>query len=314
MPRPVSVSIIVTMFARLVIGWDGTDQASDALALAALLRAPDGVGTAVCVVPATGPGRGAELEEVMRAQARHDADEALAGVGEAWLETAAVAADSAARGLDAYAESTQADAIVVGSSHHGMLGQVVAGSVGRRLLHGAPCAVAVAPKGFRERPGTSGVVGAAYDGSLESALALVEAKRHCDSTGAKLNIVTAVPALDVWADDSLYRPRHTPAEIAEYRRAKFARMLEDAAAPLVDELQAKTILVEGRAADAIVQEARKGMGLLFLGSRAYGGLRRAIAGSTAAEVMRRSPCPVVVIPRGATVPPASHSTGAAAAT
>jgi len=314
MQAAVPVKIIVMMFARLVIGWDGTDQARDALALATLLRAPDGVATAVCVVPSTGPGRGAELEEIMRTQAREDADEALAGVRESWLETAAVAADSAAQGLDAFAESTQADLIVVGSSHHGMLGQVVTGSVGRRLLHGAPCAVAVAPKGLRERSGASGVVGAAYDGSLESARALVEARRHCDNTGAKLKIVAAVPPLDVWADDSLYRPRHTPAEIAEYRRAKFARMLEDAAAPLVDELAAKTILVEGRAADVIVQEARKGMDLLFLGSRAYGGLRRAIAGSTAAEVMRRSPCPVVVIPRGATVRAASHSTSAAAAT
>ena len=79
-------------------------------------------------------------------------------------------------------------------------------------------------------------------------------------------------------------PNHTPEEIVPYRRAEFARILDDAAAPLADELQAMTLLIEGRAADAIVQAARKGIDLLFIGSSAYGALRRAIAGSTAAEV------------------------------
>jgi nucleotide-binding universal stress UspA family protein len=289
---------MVAMYARIVIGWDGSDQARDALALAAALRAPGGTGTAVCVVPATGPGRGAELEELMRAQAQFDAEHALAGLNLDGLEVTAVAGASAAQGLDAYAESTDAELIVVGSSHHGTLGQVLVGSVGQRLLHGAPCAVAVAPKGFREPPGGPRVVGAAYDGSIESAHALVEARRYADSRGASLQIVTAVPPLDVWAADSLYRPNHTPEQIVEYRRAEFARILDDAAAPLTDELQAEAVLVEGRAADAIVQEARKGLDLLFLGSRGYGALHRAIAGSTATEVMRRAPCPVVVVPRG----------------
>ena len=39
-------------------------------------------------------------------------------------------------------------AIVVGSSHRGPVGRIVPGSVGERLLHGAPCPVAVAPRGY----------------------------------------------------------------------------------------------------------------------------------------------------------------------
>jgi nucleotide-binding universal stress UspA family protein len=267
---------------------------------------------AVCVTPATGPGRGADLQEIMRSRAQRDVENALAGGRLDWVETTAVAGNSAAQGLDAFAESTEADLIVVGSSHHGTFGAVLAGSVGQRLLHGAPCAVAVAPKGFRDAPTAPRVVGAAYDGSIESAHALVEARRYADSRGGSLHIVTAVPPLDVWASDSLYRPHHNPEEIVDYRRAEFERLLDGATAPLSDEYAAKTTLVEGRAADAIVQEARKGIDLFFLGSRAYGGLRRAIAGSTAAEVLRRSPCPVVVVPRGSTVPAESGSSAAAA--
>ena len=302
------------MYSRVVVGWDGTERARDALALAGVLRASEGNVMAVCVTPATGPGRGADLEEIMRSNAQRDAEDALAGLNLGWLETTAVAGNSAAQGLDAYAERTDADLIVVGSSHHGTLGAVMAGSVGQRLLHGAPCAVAVAPKGFRDSPAPPRVVGAAYDGSIESAHALVEARRYADSRGGSLHIVAAVPPLDVWASDSLYRPHHDPEEILDYRRAEFERMLDDAAAPLSDEYAAKTTLVEGRAADAIVQEAGKGIDLLFLGSRAYGGLRRAIAGSTAAEVLRRSPCPVVVLPRGSGVAAESGSSAAAAVT
>jgi len=313
MRRDAPNSIMFAMYTQIVIGWDGTNQARDALALAGALRAPDGTGVAVCVTPATGPGRGADLEDLMRSQAQREAEGALAGMNLDWLETTAVAGTSAAQGLDAYAESAQADLIVVGSSHHGTWGEVLAGSVGQRLLHGAPCAVAVAPKGFREDAATPRAVGVAYDGSIESAHALVDARRYAEGNGASLHIVTAVPPLDVWASDSLYRPHHNPEEIAEFRRAEFARILDDAAAPLSDELAARTLLVEGRAADAIVQESRKGIDLVFLGSRAYGGLRRAIAGSTAAEVMRRSPCPVVVVPRGSAVAADSHSSATAAA-
>jgi hypothetical protein len=36
-----------------------------------------------------------------------------------------------------------------------------------------------------------------------------------------------------------------------------------------------------------------------MGSRSYGPIRRVMVGSTAIEIMRLAPCPVMVIPRGA---------------
>ena len=39
--------------------------------------------------------------------------------------------------------------------------------------------------------------------------------------------------------------------------------------------------------------------MLFVGSRAWGPVRRILLGSTAAGLSRRSACPLIVVPRGA---------------
>jgi nucleotide-binding universal stress UspA family protein len=46
------------------------------------------------------------------------------------------------------AHALDAPAVVVGSTHRGKAGRVMPGSVGARLLHGSPCAVFVAPRGY----------------------------------------------------------------------------------------------------------------------------------------------------------------------
>src|SRR5215218_2316022 len=68
-----------------------------------------------------------------------------------------------AHALQTLAEQEDADIIVVGSSHTGRLGRVLPGSTAERLLHGAPCPVAVVPLGYRTRAARSRpVVGCAY--------------------------------------------------------------------------------------------------------------------------------------------------------
>ena len=58
---------------------------------------------------------------------------------------------SAAHGLDDVAEAEKASMIVVGSERHGARRRISPGSTGERLLHGAICPVAIAPRGFRDR-------------------------------------------------------------------------------------------------------------------------------------------------------------------
>ena len=51
----------------------------------------------------------------------------------------------------------------------------------------------------------------------------------------------------------------------------------------------------GKIADEIVREARRGQDLVVLGTHGRTGLNRAISGSIAEEVVRRSPCPVLAV-------------------
>ena len=75
----------------------------------------------------------------------------LAGVEAERIRTGVVESRSPAQGLHELAAAESAALIVVGSTHTGHLGRVRPGSTGERLLSGAPCAVAVAPYGYRTR-------------------------------------------------------------------------------------------------------------------------------------------------------------------
>ena len=157
------------------------------------------------------------------------------------------------------------------------------------------------------------MIGVAFDGSREAAAALHEGAALAGEFDATLKLVTVVPPLKVFADDARYHPEHTDAEIEHYRREEFRRMLEDAAEPLPDKLRAATVLLEGHAAAELVDEAGKDIDLLVMGSRNYGPIRRVMVGSTAIAVMGSSPCPVIVIPRGAATPSADAASAAATA-
>ena len=115
-----------------------------------------------------------------------------------------------------------ASLVVVGSSHRGALGRVLPGSVGERLLHGSPCPVAVAPRGY-EPPslGEAGTVGAAFDERPESLAALAEAARWTRALGARLRAITVVEAAD---------PGHPELDLHSYQtRLRHAHDLREAA-------------------------------------------------------------------------------------
>jgi nucleotide-binding universal stress UspA family protein len=58
----------------------------------------------------------------------------------------------------------------------------------------------------------------------------------------------------------------------------------------------ETYLREGRAAEEIVELAEEiGVGLIVLGSRGHGRLRRALMGSVSDAVVRHAHCPVTIV-------------------
>lgn len=302
------------MYRKIVVGYDGGDPGRDALALARTLRAADGVVVAACVYPATGRARGEQLETVLADTAAETLADARAQVDGDWLELQPVPGDSPAHGLHVFSERVEADLVVVGSSHRGHHGHVLAGSTGERLLNGSPCPVAVPPTGFAAGADTPRVIGVAYDGSEGAVAALREATGLAAEFEATLRLITAIPPLEMgWSAAAFYGHPGGGGTIEEDRHEAFRRVLDEAADAVPAEARAATVLVEGRPSTVIADEAGKGIHLLVMGSRNYGPIRRVMVGSTAIELMRLSPCPVIVIPRDASTPSADTSDAAAAA-
>src|SRR5437764_2563616 len=236
------------MSPTIIIGFDGSDGGRDALALGAILR--DATGARLLAVSAYEHGsyEASPLAERSSSARRRHA-EVAAEEARGWLddaprsESCVIGAPSPARALHEAAMREQADLVVVGSTSRGTLGRVLAGSVGERLLHGAPCAVGLAPSGFA-RVASSGVllpVGAAFDGSAESRAALATAADLAASLGGDLH------AISVFQRPS---PAHPLFAVTSYRQ--FVQDLEDEYRSRLSE--AITTLAAGVAVEPIVVE------------------------------------------------------------
>ena len=82
--------------------------------------------------------------------------------------------------------------IALGSTHRGSLGRITPGSVAQRLLNGAPCPIAIAPAGLRERELAVAAIGVAFDGSHESRRALRAAVDLARAADAHVDLIGAV--------------------------------------------------------------------------------------------------------------------------
>jgi nucleotide-binding universal stress UspA family protein len=269
-----------------VIGYDGSPEGEDGLALARLLARPlDAELVVVCVkaVPHPHP-RGREW----RRRLELEAEQALAGAAGDDLGRRAVVSSSPARGVFELAEKEEADLLVVGSSRHSGLGAVLAGSVGRALLHGAPCPVATAPRGYRTWDvDRLRVLGVGFDGSAEAERALDGAIELGLAAEATMRLVAVLTPIQGAYDD--------PA----LRHDRLREALGVAMDRCPRELRADGRTRSGAAAEVLRDEAEMGIDLLVLGSRGYGPAFRTVLGSVSGELMRSAPCPLLVFPRAA---------------
>jgi nucleotide-binding universal stress UspA family protein len=295
------------MFRTIVIGYDGPDRGGEAVALATTLRDPRrGSLLLVSAYPPVMYSNGYVLPDNALEPTEAMLDAACTQLADGIpVRTLAVPAGGA-RALTETAEREHADLVVVGSSRHGAVGRVLPGTTAERLLHGAPCAVAVAPRGYQ--PAEIHAIGVAYDGSAEAEAALEAAEALALELGATLNVyivIEPVPATGsmIAAGTGSEWPSVTAKEHARRLQRKVR-----GGAPAG--LQLETALLHGRAAERIAYCCAGVTDLLFVGSRGYGPLRRALLGSVSGELVRTAGCPVVVMPRSAL---ASHGAGSAAA-
>jgi nucleotide-binding universal stress UspA family protein len=224
----------------------------------------------------------------------------LLDLPEGRTEIVAAAEPSAAHALYELAEQRRADLVVVGHTRSGRAGRIFPGATAEKLVHGAPCPVAVVPEGFRDRPPAEPRrIGAAYTDTPESVAALAGAVSAARALGTRLDVIGVLP-------QALYEtPPMRGEPSASEMRADAARYvltsLEKIVTGLRDEIWAEAVKLEGDPAEQLAKHSAT-LDLLVMGSRGYGPLRAVLAGGVSGTVIREAQCPVIVVPRGAEAP------------
>jgi nucleotide-binding universal stress UspA family protein len=179
--------------------------------------------------------------------------------------------------------------IVVGSPHLGAIGRILVGSVGEALLHGAPVPVVVAPRDYAAHPHDGlGTVAVAYDGGKESRAALAYAQSIAAERGARLQVLTVERPTNP-VDGAIAYTLSLPEDVEDLQR--------QALREVDPSLELRRRMLHGQTAEAIADACAEGVNLLVVGSRGYGTVDRVLLGSTSGTLIRKSPCPVLVVPR-----------------
>jgi nucleotide-binding universal stress UspA family protein len=289
----------------IVVGYDGSPQAHDALALGAALASA--TGERLVLAGAYGPGGVARDEELDARRAEvlerlAEAVESLRSDASLQVEPRAVSGSSAAAALQELAETEHPRALVLGSCHRGAIGRVVIGGVAERLLHGSPCPVVVAPRGLAERgPVRLGTVCVGFDGRPEAWTALQRGAQIAASVGGRLRVAMVVPPITGTPTMAVFPP-----EIVEERFKAAEVELDHAVHSVAKRLEPAGRLLNGSPGQQLADEASVAVDLMVVGSRGYGPLQRVLLGSVSTSLMHSAPCPVMVVPRTAEFDPSGE--------
>jgi nucleotide-binding universal stress UspA family protein len=197
---------------------------------------------------------------------------------------------SPARKLYEAASARHAEIVVLGSSDRGEPGHTAPGKVLRRLVHASPSPIAVAPRGYAgQEPGPPRVIGVAFDNSPESHRALEFAARLATTASAALRVITVYSGAA-----AVEEPQ--PGVVTQ--RALMQEALHRTVADLPSELRAEPRFLVGAVADVLAEQSELGVDLMVMGSRAYGPVLSFWLGSVSEDLIRISPRPLVIAPRG----------------
>jgi nucleotide-binding universal stress UspA family protein len=244
----------------------------------------------------------------------------VVGEVEAELQSAGVAAEcraldgtSAARVLHETAEREGAGLLVVGATDQPHGPGAMLGSTADRLVHGAPCPIAVVPHGWAARA-TIATIGVAFVDTEEGHEALRAGHALARLAGAVLRVITVVsvgPRRYAEIRPSIAGQKGTSIEDVEgehkLEALRAARAAIAALEPGVT-VQAEAafddpgvrVEVEAPVGDPVdvLAAASEHLDVLVCGSRGYGPLRAVLLGSVSRRLTAQSRCPVVLLPRG----------------
>jgi nucleotide-binding universal stress UspA family protein len=276
------------MFENVVAGVlmgildDQTDR--DVIALAQELVSPQGklVLLHLHLVTAKPARDSGSLADTAKCQQALQRLAALADELSVDAELRCVVAHSPRRGLHEFAFRRRADLLVVGASRGDENDRAFLGDDTRKVLEGAPCAVAVAPPEFAARAGSIKKIGVGFDGSAQSERAVALARRLAAERRAGLSAFETVP-VPVYARD----PWNVEGEVEEHVEAARQRV-------------AALGHVEPRAGfgDHVHELARYGQSvdLLVIGGHDYRPIDHLLEQSTAQRLADEVTTPLLVLP------------------
>jgi len=202
------------------------------------------------------------------------------------------------------AERVSADLLVVGASRTGRLGRLL-GSTADRVTRRATCPVLVVRGAVRMPPRS---ILAPVDLSELSADAMVCGLALLEHIAGDAAVETEVEVLHVLDLEAEGRPEDlTPAELEEAGQRSLDRFLEEHGCAVAPEI--RPVLATGEAREQILHRLEEHpVDLVLLSTHGHSGFERLLLGSVAAEVVRRAPVNVLMVP-----PPAALGTGLAEA-
>jgi len=275
------------VFTEVLVGVDGRPYGRDAVALASRLTDADGRLTLAHVHP----GELNRLHAIKRSRLDEEREastkllEQERASADVEAELVSVVAASPGGGLHQQAEERGADLIVVGSCSHGALGRVMLGDDTRAALNGAPCAVAIASRGYAEHPNPIERIGVGYNGSPESKAALATAHKVATATNGTVQVLEVV-AIPAYTYTGLIGSTTEGIDVILSEANVHLQELPD---------------VEGRAVYGVAGEELAALGdevdMLVVGSRSYGPVRRLVLGSTSDYLQRHARCSLLVLRR-----------------
>jgi nucleotide-binding universal stress UspA family protein len=293
------------MARPIVVGFDAaTDDRAPVefgIAAAEFTGAPLIVGTVHAGAAALGPAGEGVVEEALP----DDPGESLDHLGTELrrkgvrVECRALPGTSAARALHEAAEEFGAGLLVVGSTGRGVAGRVLPGSTAQRLMHGAPCPIAVVPCSW-ERGGGLKTIGVAYVDTPEGHRALDDAIALAGRSGAKLRVLHAAKPRGMsgtFGGGDAMTPATTFEDLASTVRVRAERAVAEATAGQTG-VEVESDVSVGDPADFLIAASER-LDLLVCGSRGYGPARAVLLGGVSRRVATEASCPVIVLARGA---------------
>ena len=285
------------MTKNIVVAVDAKQRTLDALALGHRLAEATGAPVVLVTVFPYHPLQDAEDPELvsLRVEARDTLLELGGAEGLEIADARVIPGNFAARELQRVTEQPETGLIVVGSTTRGRVGRLLVGGVGERLLAGGACPVAIAPRGYSDRPPSPlGRIGVGFDGSEEARLALAAALSLAKACGGRIRVITVFQRLAFGAGTTTALPGPSANDVMRDE----LRAIHDAAiAGIADGIETESRFVEGSADDVLVEQSEE-VDLLVVGSRGYGPIGAVLLGSASTALAHSASCPIIVMPRG----------------